>query len=107
MNITVSMIDCLGTLPSVNTATNDFIFNTYADNRNIGLVSWSNNNELTFEIHKYCYLYAVCKLYNTTTDITDYDVACINTYTNTSYTTTYGKRANVIEIGEVTNGERE
>ena len=99
MNITVSMIDCLGSLPSINNDVNDFIFNTYVDNKNIGLVSWSNNNELTFEIHKHCYLYAVCKLYNTTIDATDYDAACINTYTNTSYETAYGKRANVIEIG--------
>lgn len=99
MNITVSMIDCPGSLPSINNDVNDFIFNTYVDNKNIGLVSWSNNNELTFEIHKHCYLYAVCKLYNTTIDATDYDAACINTYTNTSYETAYGKRANVIEIG--------
>lgn len=99
MNITVSMIDCPGSLPSINNDVNDFVFNTYVDNKNIGLVSWSNNNELTFEIHKHCYLYAVCKLYNATIDATDYDTACINTYTNTSYETAYGKRANVIEIG--------
>lgn len=98
MNITVSMIDCPGSLPSINNDVNDFIFNTYVDNKNIGLVSWSNNNELTFEIHKHCYLYVVCKLYNTTIDVTDYDVACINTYTTTSYETAYGKRCNIVQI---------